>query len=83
MGANGSSDYYHCFSSNEIRAYEIVQECSSAVQNPEPLSWSVKAHISYQSVQWRLTAVKGKRERMPLAEITQFSVFTTGESLGA
>ena len=46
-------------------------------------SWSVKAHISYQSVRWRLTAVKDKREQMPLAEITQFSVFTTGESLGA
>ena len=37
MGANGSSDYVHYFSSNEIRAYEIEQECSSAVQNPEPL----------------------------------------------
>ena len=39
MGANGSSDYFHCFSSNEIRAYEIEQEYLSAVQDPEPLSF--------------------------------------------
>ena len=26
---------------------------------------------------------QGKLEQMPLAKITQFSVFTTGESLGA
>ena len=38
ISTNGSPDYFHRFSSNEIRAYEIEQEYLSAVQDPEPLS---------------------------------------------
>ena len=30
------------------------------------MSWSVKAHISYQSVQWRLTAVVGIVPQCPV-----------------
>ena len=41
ISTNGSPDYFHRFSSNEIRAYEIEQEYLSAVQDPEPL---VKRH---------------------------------------
>ena len=37
ISTNGSPDYFHRFSSNEIRAYEIEQEYLSAVQDPEPL----------------------------------------------
>ena len=38
ISTNGSPDYFHRFSSNEIRAYEIEQEYLSAVEDPEPLS---------------------------------------------
>ena len=38
ISTNGSSDYFRPFSSNEIRACKIEQDCSSAVQDPEPLS---------------------------------------------
>ena len=37
ISTNGSPDYFHRFSSNEIRAYKIEQEYLSAVQDPEPL----------------------------------------------
>ena len=37
ISTNGSPDYFHRFSSNEIRTYEIEQEYLSAVQDPEPL----------------------------------------------
>ena len=37
ISTKGSPDYFHRFSSNEIRAYEIEQEYLSAVQDPEPL----------------------------------------------
>ena len=40
ISTNGSPDYFHRFSSNEIRAYEIEQEYLSAVQDPEPLLFS-------------------------------------------
>ena len=37
FSTNGSLDYFHRSSSNEMRAYKIEQEQLSAVQDPEPL----------------------------------------------
>ena len=39
ISTKGSPDYFHRFSSNEIRAYKIELEYLSAVQDPEPLSY--------------------------------------------
>ena len=41
ISTNGSSDYFHHFPSNEMRAFKIEQEQLSAVQDPEPLSVQV------------------------------------------
>ena len=47
ISTNGSPDYFHHFSSNEIRAYEIEQEYLSAVQDPESLS-TVSVGVNYE-----------------------------------
>ena len=42
FSTNGSLDYFHRSSSNEMRAYKIEQEYLSSDQDPEPHSVSCK-----------------------------------------
>ena len=57
ISTNGSSDYFHRFSSNEIIAYEIEQEYSSTVQDPKPLSYLFTFFASNFANIWQIYVI--------------------------